>query len=117
CATYPLPPGVAVSLLASVVTAPTKFAADGVLTIVTQSERATLAYVKTVASVTAPITKRLPTIPTVLSPVEVKGMLDDGFAAWNTLLDTHKAFATDLLQVLTPAKGTPAAPATSAAKK
>src|SRR4051795_2358791 len=100
------------SRLSSVVTAPTKFASDGVLTLVTQSERATLAYVKTVASVTSPITKRLPSIPTVLSPAQVKVMLDEGFAAWTSLLDTNKAFATDLLEVLTPAKAAPAPTAT-----
>ena len=102
------------SRLSSVVTAPTKFASDGVLTLVTQYERVTLASVKTLASVTEPITKRLPTVPFALTPAEVKGMLDDSFAAWSTLLDTNKSFATDLLDVLTPAK---TAPAASAAKK
>ena len=97
------------SRLSTVVTAPAKFASDGVLTLVTQSERAALAYVKTVASITSPITNRLPSVPTVMSPAEVKGLLDDGYTAWSTLLDTNTAFATDLLEVLTPAKPAPAA--------
>src|SRR5207302_2051466 len=88
-------------------TAPTKFTSDGVLTLVTQSERAALAYVKTVASITSPITKRLPSIPTLLSPAEAKGVLDNGYAAWSTLLDTNKAFATDLLDGPTPSASPP----------
>ena len=103
------------SRLSSVVTAPAKFASDGVVTLVTQSERATLAYVKTVASVASPITKRLPNLPTVLSPADVKGLLDTGFAAWSSLLDTNKSFATDLLEVVAPANSAPVAAA--AAKK
>ena len=97
------------SRISSVVTAPTKFASDGVVTLVTQTERATLASVKTIASVTSPVTKRLPTLPFTLSPADVKGMVDDSFAAWGTLLDAHRTFTSELLDVLIPAKAAPAA--------
>ncbi|MGE0878706.1 MAG: hypothetical protein AB7L13_07445 [Acidimicrobiia bacterium] len=86
----------------------TKAAGDQILTLIGQAQQATLASVKTVSGLTAPMMDKMPALPMMPATGDVKALMETGFAFMTSLMDSQKAFAGELFDTMAPKAPAPA---------